>query len=260
MSELLQVELRIDKVLLKKRFESAVSTYCAHAKVQHEMALRLVDMARNFLPAKQERVLEFGCGTGLLTRQLLQHFSVIDYTSNDLVNNVEGGIQRMLKGNVVRQQFIAGDAECTKFPEDLNSIWSGATIQWINQIEPFLHKLSDLLKPKGFLVMSSFGPDNYREIKATTGNGINYKTKEQIISAASNYFEMIDFKEWHEHLWFKRPVDVLKHMRNTGVNGVSACSWNKRKLNEYCEAYGQFVELKGYPLSYHPYLMIFKKK
>lgn len=258
--ELLQVEPRIDKLLLKKRFESAVSTYCAHAKVQQQMAVRLVELATLHLAGKQNRVLEFGCGTGLLTQQIVSHFSVSDYVINDLVDQVSEVVRNILKDKVANHQFIAGDAECGDFPGSLDSIWSGATIQWIGQIEPFFNKLFHLLMPGGYLIVSSFGPDNYREIKATTGYGINYMTKGQLISAASSGFELIAFEEWHKQLWFAKPLEVLKHMRNTGVNGVTPCSWSKGKMNEFCDLYSQFIEIEGCPLTYHPYLMIFKKK
>ncbi len=258
--ELLHIESQIDKSLLKRRFESAVSTYCAHAKVQQDMAVRLVELAKKHLPVEQGRILEFGCGTGLLTQQIIQHFSVADYTINDLVDNVSRVVCDILNDNVAIQRFIAGDVECADFQGALNSIWSGATIQWISQIELFFNKLSQLLKTDGYLVVSSFGPDNYHEIKYTTGNGISYKTKEHLIAAASKDFDLIAFEEWHEQLWFSKPIDVLKHMRSTGVNGISPCSWTKRKMSDFCELYQQFAELNGYPLTYHPYLMIFKKK
>ncbi|WP_439182602.1 malonyl-ACP O-methyltransferase BioC [Carboxylicivirga taeanensis] len=257
--ELLELKPQIDKVLLKKRFESAASTYCAHAKVQQHMAVRLVEMAQMYLPIKQERLMEFGCGTGLLTQQIIKYFSVGDYVINDLVDRVSGLVHTILKNRVAKQQFIAGDVECLDLPDALDSIWSGATIQWINQLQPFFYKLSQHLKPGAYLLVSSFGPNNYKEIKATTGNGIAYKTKEQLISAASSGFELMAFEEWHEQLWFSTPLEVLKHMRSTGVNGVSACSWTKGRMSTFCNSYSQLAQSDGYPLTYHPYLMVFKK-
>ncbi|WP_430811233.1 MULTISPECIES: malonyl-ACP O-methyltransferase BioC [unclassified Carboxylicivirga] len=257
--EILKVTPPIDKNLLKKRFGAASSTYGEHAKVQQRMAVRLVEMAQMYLSAKQGRVLEFGCGTGLLTQQIIKHFSVGHYVINDLVGDVSGLVHTILKNRVTKQQFIAGDVECLDLPDALDSIWSGATIQWINQLQPFFYKLSQHLKPGAYLLVSSFGPNNYKEIKATTGNGIAYETKEQLISAASSGFELIAFEEWQEQLWFNSPLEVLKHMRSTGVNGVSACSWTKGKMNAFCNSYSQWAQSDGYPLTYHPYLMVFKK-
>ena len=57
----------IDKSLVKKRFSKSLKTYDDNAIVQKQMAEKLVD----FLPKKEfNSVLEIGCATGLLTKQL----------------------------------------------------------------------------------------------------------------------------------------------------------------------------------------------
>ncbi|MCU4156141.1 malonyl-ACP O-methyltransferase BioC [Carboxylicivirga sp. A043] len=249
----------VDKALLKKRFGSAVSTYDAHAKVQVQMAVRLVEMAKDVLPKYQQNSLEIGCGTGLLTREMMNEFAPDTYIGNDLVDGVSSTIEAIVNNKVSKYTFLAGDAEHLKFPKQMDSIWSGATIQWVLQLQVFFSKLSSILKPDGYLVISSFGPGNYREVKNITGNGIVYQSIEEIIEAAGD-FELLKFEQWQEQLWFEKPMDILKHMRYTGVNGVTNCQWNKGKMQAFEVAYEKYAQLEGYPLTYHPYLMIFKKK
>ncbi|MCT4587197.1 MAG: malonyl-ACP O-methyltransferase BioC [Carboxylicivirga sp.] len=250
----------VNKCLLKKRFRSAQSTYNAHAKVQQDMAVRLANLAQAHVPASQKKLLEFGCGTGLLTNEIMKCFEVDTYTYNDLVDDADQSILPLIDAQVQQTRFIAGDVEQIEFPAGQDSIWSGATIQWIDHLGNFFQKLHSALNEGGYLVLSSFGPDNYQEIKCLTGNGITYKTKEQIRELAAPYFELVAFEEWQHNMWFKSPMEVLKHMRYTGVNSVSHCRWSKGQMQAFMADYDQFLQLEGYPLTYHPYLMIFKKK
>ncbi|WP_430814799.1 malonyl-ACP O-methyltransferase BioC [Carboxylicivirga sp. RSCT41] len=250
----------VDKALLKKRFGSAITTYDAHADVQRQMAIKLVKMAKPVLSHQQPDVLELGCGTGLLTEQIVKEFALNNYVGNDLVDEVSH-LNRSILGNRIRHyDFIAGDAEMLEFPKMQDSIWSGATIQWITQLPRFFGKLSSVVKTGGYLVLSSFGPDNYHEIKSITGNGIDYQVKEQICTAAAGHFELVAFQEWQERMWFDKPADVLRHMRYTGVNSVTHCQWSKGAMQAFNLAYEAFAQTNAYPLTYHPYLMIFKKK
>ncbi|MBI9065381.1 MAG: malonyl-ACP O-methyltransferase BioC [Marinilabiliaceae bacterium] len=251
----------VDKSLVKRRFHCASKTYDVHATVQKEMAEALVQMAAWHMAPYQERMLELGCGTGLLTQEILKRFSAEKLLTNDLVEEMAGKVEPIvLASDVASHQFIGGDAEQLVFPEPQQVIWSGATIQWIEELKPFFAKLSDLLMDEGYVVLSSFGPDNYSEIKTITGKGIDYKTMQQVIESASDEFQLVASKEWHRQLWLESPMDVLKHMRYTGVNGVAASQWTKGDMAQFQEDYQQFAQLEGYPLTYHPFLLVLKKK
>jgi len=256
-----QSPMCVDKALVKRRFHCASKTYDAHATVQKEMAQALVQMAAWHLAPFQERMLELGCGTGLLTQEILKCFSAEKYVTNDLVEEMAGKVESIvLASDVESHQFLGGDAEQLVFPEPQQVVWSGATIQWIDELKPFFAKLSDLLVDEGYVVVSSFGPDNYSEIKAITGKGINYQSMQQVIDSAAANFELVASKEWHRQLWLESPMEVLKHMRYTGVNGVSTSQWTKGDMLQFQEDYQQFAQLEGYPLTYHPFLLVLKKK
>jgi len=249
-----------DKALIQQRFLSAASTYDAHAKVQKVMAHEMVQLAGRHLNPKQANMFEIGCGTGVLTQQILKKFYPQRYICNDLVEEIEPQIAAVVAQNKVSEfTFTGGDAEQINFSPGQNVIWSGATLQWIKNLPAFFDKCAANLGERGYLCVSSFGPENYREIKACTGTGIAYKTKEEVILAASSCFELVEQKEWHQSLWFETPVEVLKHMRQTGVNGVSPCKWTKGDLMNFKQRYKQFAQLQGYPLTYHPFILILKK-
>ena len=250
----------INKDLLQKRFRCAAKTYDTHALVQKNMAKALVDMAQKVIPNNQKRVLELGCGTGLLTREVLSRFTCENYMANDLVTEVEEGLSAILNGKVTNFSFKAEDAEAMDFPDRLDVVWSGATIQWIDDLDTFFKRLGAALNIEGKVVMSSFDIDNYKEVKAITGKGIDYKTMEQVLAFASKYFTVLDCKSWRQQLWFQSPRDVLKHMRFTGVNAVSNTKWGKADLERFNVDYEMFRQEKGYPLTYHPFVFVLQKK
>ena len=253
-------EARFNKELIYHRFNNAASSYQTYAIVQKEMAEALVQLAQQYIGLSQRKMFEIGCGTGLLTQEILKHFSSDELTCNDLVDEVAPYVKRLAENYSGKNfYFLGGDAELLPYPCRQDVIWLGATLQWIQDIDRFFLKLSASLNDQGYVVLSSFGPDNYQEIKTTTGMGIEYKTIEQVMASAQNQFELVAKQEWHRTLWFKSPVEVLKHMRLTGVNGVTARRWTRGDLLRFQQNYEQFAQLEGYPLTYHPFLLVLRK-
>ncbi len=251
----------MDKVLIARRFEQAKETYQSHATVQFQMAEQLVAMAANYLPKHLEKVFELGCGTGFLTEAMLNHFAINTYCANDLVSDVKSTIGSIVeKYQSCEFSFLEGDMEKILFPEKLSMICSGAAIQWIKDLPVFFKKAYEALSTKGFLVVSTFGPNNYSQIKKLTGCGIEYTDAMELMQMASDYFKVVDFKEWHQPLYFDTPLEVLKHMRLTGVNGVSPCKWTKKNMRDFIQNYEYFRCEQGYPLTYHPLLLILQKR
>jgi len=252
---------KINKDLLQKRFRCASKTYNSHATVQKQMASCLVKMASKYIPNEQESMTELGCGTGLLSQQILDNFTTKKYTANDLVAEVEENIVDIAtQTQTLFFNFIQGDAENISIPWQQNVIWSGATIQWIQDLDSFFLRLSSALNQQGFVAISSFDIDNFSEIKTLTGKGINYKSMEEVLQFASLYFQVLDYKAWHQQLWFNTPRDVLKHMRFTGVNAISKTRWSKSNLENFINSYEMFKQDEGYPLTYNPFVFILQKK
>ncbi len=255
------IKQTIDKTLLQKRFCQASSTYDQHALVQQNMAKKLVSMAKQILPDRQDCALELGCGTGLLTKEIQSYFKYDRYTANDLVCKVENNIKNILATKQdCKFHFIQGDAECINIDNKQDVIWSGATIQWIQDLDQFFYKISQALKPEGYFILSSFDTDNFREIKTLTGKGIDYLSKEDVILKASRFFKITDQHTWFEKLYFNNPVDVLKHMRFTGVNALTSARWNKSDLENFINGYQIYKTDKGFPLTYNPFILILQKR
>ncbi len=255
------VKQKINKALLEKRFRCASKTYDVHAIVQKQMAKELVKIASKHVPEGNAKMLELGCGTGLLTAEILQEFCCDEYMANDLVGEVEERIRKITANyRNCTFSFIKGDAEQITIPLNQDVIWSGATIQWIEDLDTFFQSLHHSLKSNGFLAISSFDVDNYKEVRIITGKGIEYKPMNELLGIANKYFDNVDYNLWNQQLWFENPKEILKHMQYTGVNSIANTKWGKGDLEHFISEYQMFKQEKGYPLTYNPFVLILKKK
>ncbi len=252
---------QIDTNLVCRRFKSVSETYNKHAVIQKKMAVRLIDMALHYLSGNYQNMLEIGCGTGVLSNEILRSFNVQHYMANDLVGEFESLVAEICAlYSHASFSFFTGDAVQMNVKDEQDVIWSGAALQWITDLDSFFLKIKRMLKPDGYFVFSTFERFNYKQIRQLTGTGIQYTSLQDILILAKKNFNVLDYQIWMEKLWFQTPRDVLKHMQYTGVNAIKSEKWNKSNYIDFQLGYEKFKEDAGYPLTYHPVLMILQAK
>lgn len=252
-----------DKQIVKRCFGRNIETYNNHAVIQQQIASRLTDLLLDNGINQFERVLEVGCGTGFLTREVLRDFSVKEFWINDLVDSVEEEIKDVVSGfGFENYQFIPGDAEVIPLPEKIDAVLTSSCVQWFHHFEGFVSKVSDALLQNGIMAFSTFGEENYKEIKTILNIGLEYKTLAEYEKIISRQFEVIHAEEWVRQELFSCPASVLKHMKQTGVNGLNNSYFGKEQLRKFDESYRQlFTQADGSVcLTYHPIIVIAKKK
>jgi len=241
----------MNKELIKKRFAKNLDTYNANARIQKQMTERLLSFADK---NEYDSILEIGCGTGLLTQSAVNKFSFKEYTANDIVPECEAYIKEISP----EIQFISDDAE-NFISNDKNKydlIISNAVFQWIENIETFIPELIDKLNQGGCLLFSTFGVENFREIYHVLGKTLPYKSVKEYEKLFKNIPHKIE--EEIRVLAFKSTRDILKHIKNTGVNALSETYWTKTDMSKFEKGYNNFCS--GSPtLTYNPvYIKITK--
>lgn len=136
---------------LAARFSAAAETYHRHAGIQRRVAVKLMDMApRRPVPS---RILEIGCGTGVLTEMLTDVFPSARVDAVDISPAMTVKARGYLAKNR-RINWIIEDAcrlpESTKYP----LIMSNCALHWITPIELVIAKLGAMLAQNGKLIFA----------------------------------------------------------------------------------------------------------
>jgi len=195
------------------RFDTAAATYNHHATLQHKIGDSLVSYVE--LPIKGT-VLDFGCGTGHLTRKLVSTTtSVIGYDQSESMINVAKNESRT--ESECRWTSCLTDAE-RYAPFDF--IISNATLQWVPDLTACIDWMRHHITCQGRLLISVFGPETFKElaeiwptpIVATQFRPITVYKKE-----FSHYFDSISVNEHEERQGYASLSDLLRTIKGTGA-------------------------------------------
>ena len=243
----------IDIKNIKKQFEKSMSDYDKNALVQDLMASKLIiELAK--VSESFDNVLELGSGTGLLTKRFAKTIQFKTFCANDLVEKSKIYVQKFIPS----ASFICGNALKVKTAKKMDLIISNAMFQWFDNLEKVIGIFKSNLKSQGVLAFTTFAPSNFKEITELTGLTLQYKSKEEIEKILSNTgFEILYSETFYEEVAFKTPLELLAHMKHTGVNSLSEKTWTVKKVKEFCDKYS-----KKYPkakLTYSPIIIIAKK-
>jgi len=248
----------IHKNMVEKRFIKAANTYRTEAVIQNKMADFLVNKTTELCSNNFATIFEAGCGTGLLTDNLIAHLKFKNLYLNDLAEETVALLQRTLP---IEAHSKPGDVEKSTFPKNIDLFISGSTFQWVTDLPLLLNKIHTALSKNGVLSFSSFGTSNFVEIKKITGIGLDYFNSKQISNICDDKYNILFTKESVNTIYFKTPEDILKHIKLTGVNSIEKYKWTKKDLTEFKEKYNEFFkEGKGFPLTYNPLYFILRKK
>ena len=144
---------------VQRSFSRSFGTYHNSADQQARIADRLVQELRDCgAPREFNSALELGCGTGHLTQKLLSEFRFGALAINDL------SPEARLTARTAGARFLSGDATRIKWPDQPGLIASASMIQWLRDPAAFLRKAAAALPPGGWLAVSGFGPEQYREL------------------------------------------------------------------------------------------------
>lgn len=249
----------MDKRLIAERFARARATYSREARVQQQVAERMMGRIRSLLPEfSPRRIVEFGCGTGLYSRLLYDTWRPGRLHLNDLCPEMAFCLDDLTARPGV--SFVPGDAETCPLPDKVDLLTSCSTLQWFERPDRFFRRAAALLVSGGVLAFSTFGSRNLREIRALTGKGLAYPSPADLsrwLEEAGLHVLLLDEEE---ALCFPSPLDVLRHLRMTGVTGTSGHAWSRGRLADFAQGYARhFGSPRGVTLTYHPVYVIAKK-
>ena len=238
----------MNKDLIKQRFRRKLNSYNENARIQKQMAEKLISfISHSDTEKKLGNILEIGCGTGLLTELAVNKFSFSGYTAIDIVPECK----KFIKNIYSDIEFVTVDIEeyIETTDKAFDLIISNASLQWVENLPDLIKKLTKKLNPNGRLIFSTFGKENFREIYYVLGKTLNYYSTNELQEILSGYLPVIE--EEVRVMAFKTPKEVLKHIQSTGVNALSNETWTKKDLIIFEKEYNVFCA--NHPtLTYNP--------
>ena len=242
----------IDKTLVKKRFAKSLNTYDENALIQKTMAEKLVSLLGRL---EYNSIFEVGCATGILTREIKENLFFESYCANDLVEKSKGYISKILDNF----DFVAGDIETVSLEPRYDLIISNACLQWCNDITQTIDKLYSALNSGGVLAFSIFGEENLLEVNDLFGIENKFYPIPELKLYLKKY-NFIEYREEKSRLYFNNGIDVLKHLKYTGVNALTSFKLTKSKLKAFEENYSKKYSENGKVyLTYNPVFIVIKK-
>ena len=91
----------MDKQLISKRFSKAIATYPQEANVQRQIADKMIHLLTKHISFPCSKVIEFGCGTGIYSRMLLQALRPEELFLNDLCPEMKYCCEDILRASIL---------------------------------------------------------------------------------------------------------------------------------------------------------------
>lgn len=216
--------------------------YEKHAKVQDFMGLKLCEILKDLKISHFEKVFEFGCGRGELSKKLQNFITFDEYLKNDILDFKENSSILIFDMNEIAKQDLS--------KEKFDLIVSNATLQWLD-LKRIIPSLRDMLNQNGILLLSTFAKQNLKEIKQSTGFGLNYFSLNELEQIFKVYFNEVKITQELIKLSFDNALDVFRHLKLSGVNSLGFYPLNKGFLKEFEEKFQN-------KLTYHPVFILCK--
>ncbi len=212
---------------IRKNFYESRSTYEDNAFIQRNMAEKLASMLGN----SYKIILEIGCGTGTLTKHIYAKCSFEQYHALDIVPEYGELLQNKFPKLLytVFDMDMLQDYEPTR---NFDLILSNAAIQWSKNPAALIRTCMRRLNPDGTLALAFFGEKNFQEIREVFNVGLTYLNGSEI-NAVIHPCRLMHFSEETEEMRFPDTISVLRHIKNTGVGGMTHVLIKKEQLKQY---------------------------
>ncbi len=127
--------------------------YDAHGRFISQYGLELLDWLK---PQAGERILDFGCGDGFITREIA--------TAGAEVTGVDHDPRMVEAARACGLDARLLDGAALDFHDEFDAVYSNSVLQWIRQPEPVIARLARALKPGGRLIVDVAGLGNLAAI------------------------------------------------------------------------------------------------
>jgi malonyl-CoA O-methyltransferase len=209
---------------VRRRFSAAAQTYETHAAVQASAAERVLAMC----PTRPipHRICEAGCGTGLLTRNLVRKYPKSDIIAIDIAEEMIRQARHLTPEHPLLQWQVA-DAATFKDQPPFDLVASNCSLHWVHPIGLLFANLATLLRSGGQLVFSLMLHDTFRELHESRRKIAPHKTpavrlprlNDVLAALTGNGFDVSKAQSELHIQHFPSAVAFLRGIHEMGLTG-----------------------------------------
>jgi malonyl-CoA O-methyltransferase len=246
---------------IRRNFARRAATYDAQAQVQRLMADELLRRCGIHV-AQSHSILEIGCGTGYLTRELRRVNPGASLVAVDLDVGLIQAARAKLNGDPNAVWLVVDGETLTRGRFDL--IISNSTFQWFSKPEETLKRYGERLTPDGTLAFAAMGPRTFQELGsalriAAAGYGGRFDIPAASFLGRPAWGDLLrqagfgEVRTASELLIIDFPSvrDLLKSIQATGANNPTPRPLSSRLFKTLLAAYqDRFAKNSAIPASY----------
>jgi malonyl-CoA O-methyltransferase len=164
---------QLDRAWVRAAFERASSSYEAAAILQSRVADELLGRLQPF-DFHPQVILDLGAGTGRASAQLKRHYRRALVIAVDLA---PGMLRQATRHQHLFRRFERVCADAAHLPLESASVdivFSNLMLQWCDPPDHAFAEVRRVLKPQGFFVFSTFGPDTLKELRSAWAEADSY--------------------------------------------------------------------------------------
>lgn len=247
------VDLHVsNKLRVAKQFSRAALRYDSAAQVQIDIAFD----AMQLVPRRVESILDIGCGTGRVTRQLLKHSNQV------CAVDIAEGMVRFAADSEAAISWLTADAENLPFQDNtFEFVFSTMALQWCVDLPQVFKEVQRVLKPQASAILAIMSADSFNELNQSwraidTQRRVNTFVPENVLAEYAGTVGLQvetfskSYKTWHNNV-----KALLGSIKQIGANVVTMrqqqTALNRTTLDllqqQYANYYGQNGNL---PLTY----------
>jgi malonyl-CoA O-methyltransferase len=221
-------DFRLDRHQVRRAFGRAAATYEAHDVLQREVQSALLERLQ-FHQAAPTRVLDLGAGTGRGSALLKKKYPRAQVIALDLAVPMLHAARRH-NGWLKPFARVAGEAARLPLPDHcIDLLHSNLCVQWCDDVPALFAECVRVLRPGGFLALSTFGPDTLRELRAAwaesdqqphVGRFLDMHDLGDAMLNAGLRDPVLDVARYT--LTYAEPADVLRELKGLGATNADA--------------------------------------
>lgn len=250
----------LDRRRVRRDFGAAAATYDQAARLQGDVLDRLLERADE-LDASPQVILDAGCGTGQGARKLSDRWRRSRIIALDIAAPMAARA-RQRRPWFRKLDAVCADAAALPLADaSVDLVFSNLMLQWMDDPAATFTEFRRVLKPDGYLLFTSFGPDTLAELRAAWA----------VADAAVHVNRFIDMHDIGDALvrtgfvnpvldvdrivsWYADPRGLMRELKAIGAQnanrGRPTGLTGRKKFAAMSAAYETRREARGLPASW----------